>query len=94
MTNLARPSVERGASGARVTDMEKLDFTEIGGGYVSVYFQDCSSAGNEVYLEVKDLERNVVATTVMDPKDARSLAKELMKVVDDCERANKEDKVV
>lgn len=90
----AKQSAARADMVARGRDMEKLDFTEIGGGYASVYFQDCSSAGNEVYLEVKDFERNVIATLIMDPKDARHLAKALMKVADDCERANKKDKVV
>lgn len=76
--------------------MPELDLSEIGGGKVDVYYQNCSNVGNEIYMTVDDFEVECKeaprghATAIMDPEHARKLAEILLKVADECEKENAE----
>ena len=72
--------------------MPEIDLSEIGGGKVDVFYQNCSSIGNEIYLTVEDFEgaRKRIATAIMDAEHARKLAEILLKVADECEKENAE----
>ena len=76
--------------------MPEIDLSEIGGGRVDVFYQNCSSVGNEIYMTVDDFEVECKeaprghATAIMDPEHARKLAEILLKVADECEKENAE----
>lgn len=76
--------------------MTTINLKDIGGGRVSVYYQDCSSYGNEIFMETVDFDikesKDILApgraTIIMEPKHARKLAKLLNEVADECEQEN------
>lgn len=67
---------------------------------VDVFYQNCSTNGNEVYVHAFDFQYDSsesaqeeltggTATFIMSPQQAREFAALLCKVADECEAANK-----
>lgn len=63
-----------------------------GCGSVDVYCENNSSDGYEIYIDTTDYDPDSTwpgsATAIMDPAEARELARRLIACAEDCERSN------
>lgn len=75
----------------KVTDKNNdiIDMSDIGGGKIDCFRQNCSSEGFEIFLECYDFATGKCTCAIMDPVRARKLAVLLTELANASEEENK-----
>lgn len=66
-----------------------VDMSDIGGGKIDCFVQNCSSVGDEIFLDCYDFETGKCSCAIMDPEHARKLSVLLNELADKCEEQRK-----